>query len=80
MLAEVCMRYSATLTVMLPSSMQINPSERNTFMSRMYAEGSRAYKEDEDAKVAINELAKQSFTREDPTYAAVYDTNLCMEF
>ena len=59
---------------------EINPSERNTFMSRMYAEGSRAYKEDEDAKVAINELAKQSFTREDPTYAAVYDTIFAWSF
>jgi arginyl-tRNA synthetase len=52
---------------------QINPAERNTFMSRMYAEGSQAYKEDEAAKPVIDELAKQSFTREDPTYRAVYD-------
>lgn len=59
---------------------EINPSERNTFMSRMYAEGSRAYKEDEEAKAAINELAKQSFTREDPTYAAVYDTIFAWSF
>jgi arginyl-tRNA synthetase len=48
-------------------------AERNTFMSRMYAEGSKAYKEDETAKAAIDELAKQSFSREDPLYAAVYD-------
>lgn len=59
---------------------EINPSERNTFMSRMYAEGSRAYKEDEEAKAAINELAKQSFTREDPTYAAVYATIFAWSF
>lgn len=49
-------------------------NERNSFMSRMYAEGSKAYKEDEAAKAEIDELAKQSFTREDPLYAAVYDT------
>lgn len=48
-------------------------AERNTFMSRMYAEGSKAYKEDETAKAAIDELAKQSFSREDALYAAVYD-------
>lgn len=59
---------------------QINPNERNTFMSRMYAEGSRAYKEDEKAKRAINELAKQSFTREDPIYAAVYDIIFAWSF
>jgi arginyl-tRNA synthetase len=59
---------------------EINPSERNTFMSRMYAEGSRAYKEDEDAKNVINELAKQSFTREDETYAKVYDTIFAWSF
>ncbi len=47
---------------------------RNDFMSRMYAEGSRAYNEDEVAKGEIVELARQSFTRQDPIYAAVYDT------
>lgn len=52
----------------------IPENERNTFMSRMYAEGARDYKEDEVAKVEIDELAKQSFTREDPLYAAVYET------
>jgi arginyl-tRNA synthetase len=59
---------------------QIEPAERNTFMSRMYAEGSRAYKESDDAKQAINELAKQSFTREDQTYAKVYDTIFAWSF
>lgn len=59
---------------------QIKPDERNTFMSRMYADGSRAYKEDEAAKALINELAKQSFTREDPTYARVYDTIFAWSF
>ena len=48
--------------------------ERNSFMSRMYAEGARAYKEDEAAKAEIDELAKQSFTRENALYAAVYET------
>ena len=47
--------------------------ERNSLMSKMYAQGSTAYKEDEQAKKEIDELAKQSFTREDPLYAAVYD-------
>jgi len=53
---------------------QIAPEERNSFMSKMYAEGARAYKDDPAAKAEIDELAKQSFTREDPVYAAVYDT------
>jgi arginyl-tRNA synthetase len=53
---------------------QVPEQERNSFMSRMYAAGAKAYKEDEAAKQEITELAKQSFTREDPLYAAVYDT------
>jgi arginyl-tRNA synthetase len=53
---------------------QIAKEERNSFMSKMYAEGAAAYKENEAAKTEIDELAKQSFTREDPVYAAVYDT------
>lgn len=52
---------------------EIPESDRNSFMSRMYAEGSAAYKEDEAAKAEIDDLARQSFTREDPVYAAVYD-------
>lgn len=52
---------------------EIPPDDRNTFMSRMYAEGSKAYKEDADAKQQIDKLAQQSFTRENPVYAAVYD-------
>lgn len=52
----------------------IPDAERNSFMSRMYAEGARAYKEDEAAKAEIDELAKQSFTRENALYAAVYET------
>ncbi len=51
----------------------IEPAARNSFMSKMYADGTRAYKEDESAKSEIDELAKQSFTREDGLYAEVYD-------
>lgn len=59
----------------LPEKLETIPEhERNSFMSKMYAEGARAYKEDDKAKVEIDELAKQSFTREDPVYAAVYET------
>ncbi len=59
---------------------EVPQAERNEFMSRMYAEGSAAYKEDESAKAEIEELAKQSFTREDPVYAAVYDTCMSWSF
>lgn len=64
-----------------PTKLQEIPEiEQNSFMSRMYAEGSRAYKEDESAKLEIEELTKQSFTREDPIYAAVYDTVFAWSF
>lgn len=53
---------------------QIPEDERNSFMSRMYAEGSKAYKDDEAAHDEIEELTKMSFGREDAIYAAVYDT------
>lgn len=53
---------------------EIPDAERNSFMSRMYAEGALAYKEDAGAKSAIDELAKQSFTRQERVYAQVYDT------
>jgi arginyl-tRNA synthetase len=52
---------------------EIPEAERNSFMSRMYAEGATAYKENEQAKAEIDELATQSFTRQDPLYAQVYD-------
>ncbi len=52
---------------------EITVADRNTFMSKMYAEGARAYKEDEAAKSQIDNLARQSFTREDPVYAKVYE-------
>jgi len=51
----------------------IPESERNSFMSKMYAEGSKAYKEDEAAKTSVNELAQESFTRDDQLFAQVYD-------
>jgi arginyl-tRNA synthetase len=54
--------------------------ERNRFMSKMYAEGSRAYKEDDAARTEIEALTKQSFTREDQVYAAVYDTCIAWSF
>lgn len=58
-----------------PAKLQTIPeSEHNRFMSKMYAEGSQAYKQDPAAKAQIDELTKQSFTREDPVYAAVYET------
>jgi arginyl-tRNA synthetase len=47
--------------------------ERNRFMSRMYAAGSKAAKESEDVKKEVDELAKQSFKLDDPTYKAIYD-------
>lgn len=56
----------------------IKPDERNRFMSKMYAEGSRAHKESEDAKKEIDELARQSFVLDDPTYKAIYE--LCAKW
>lgn len=47
--------------------------ERNSFMSKMYAEGSRAYKEDEAAKAEINDLAEQSFEPKTALYIQIYD-------
>lgn len=52
----------------------IPAAQRNEFMGKMYAEGARAAKENDEAAREIDELAKQSFTREDPLYAAIYDT------
>ncbi len=50
----------------------IKPQERNTFMSKMYAEGSAAYKNDEQARKEIDQLTAQSFLLEDSTYKEVY--------
>ncbi len=51
----------------------IRPEDRNKFMSRMYAEGSRMTKESEEVKKEVAELTKQSFVLDDPTYKAIYD-------
>lgn len=53
--------------------LEVSEVKRNEFMSKMYAEGAKAYKEDENAKTEIDELARQSFSREDEAYARVYD-------
>ena len=47
--------------------------ERNAFMNKMYATGAQAAKDSEEAKKEIDELAKQSFVLDDPTYKAVYE-------
>jgi arginyl-tRNA synthetase len=59
---------------------EVPVNERNQFMSKMYSQGSRAYTEDEQAKQEIEDLTRQSFSREDPTYAAVYETCLGWSF
>lgn len=51
----------------------IAPEDRNAFMSKMYADGSKAYKEDEKAKEEINQLAQQSFNPGDDLYGQVYE-------
>ena len=56
----------------------IPEDERNQFMSRMYATGSKAAKEDEVAKKEIDELAKQSFKLDDPQFTAIY--KLCADW
>jgi arginyl-tRNA synthetase len=58
-----------------PSKLQtIEAGDRNSFMSNMYTEGAKAYKEDEAIKANIDQLAAQSFTLDDPVYKAVYET------
>ncbi len=56
----------------------IPENERNSFMSKMYAEGSRVYKEDEAAKSEIDDLARQSFAPETALYAQIYE--LCKKW
>lgn len=51
----------------------IPEAERNSFMSKMYAEGSAAYKNDDAAKAEITALAEQSFTLDDPHYKEIYE-------
>lgn len=53
---------------------KIKPKDRNSFMSQMYAEGARAFKEDPEAKVQIDKLSAESFTLKDPIYKKVYET------
>lgn len=48
--------------------------ERNSFMSKMYASGSKSYKEDDSAKAEINDLAEQSFVPKTALYANIYET------
>lgn len=52
----------------------IAENDRNGFMSRMYAEGSKAYKEDEAAKGEIDQLAKESFAPASELYRKIYET------
>ncbi len=56
----------------------IPEAERNTFMSKMYAEGSRAYKEDEAAKAEIDDLSEQSFVPKTELYTQIYE--LCKKW
>ena len=53
---------------------EIKEADRNSFMSRMYAEGAAAYEQNEQAKVDIDSLTQQSFTLSDPLYKEVYET------
>lgn len=52
----------------------IAPEDRNSFMSRMYAEGATAAKNDEQAKQEIESLTQRSFTLDDPLYKEIYET------
>lgn len=56
----------------------IPEAERNSFMSKMYAEGSKAYKEDEKAKTEIDDLAAQSFAPKSALYTDIYE--LCKKW
>lgn len=51
----------------------IPESEHNNFMSRMYAQGSLAYKEEPEVKKQIDDLAAQSFKPQTDLYAQIYD-------
>ena len=62
-----------------PAQLETVPvAERNRFMSARYAEGARAYKDDEAAQREIQQLAEQSFVLDDPVYKQVYD--ICKEW
>ena len=47
--------------------------KRNSFMSKMYTEGSAAYKNDEAAKQKIIDLAEQSFAPKSALYTDIYE-------
>lgn len=51
----------------------IPASERNTYMSKMYAEGANAYKASETVKAEADKLAAQSFVLDDSQYTAIYE-------
>jgi arginyl-tRNA synthetase len=53
--------------------MEIPETERNSFMSRMYADGARAYDENDATKAKIDHLAQLSFTLGDPMYKKIYE-------
>ena len=57
---------------------KIPADERNGFMSKMYIEGSKAYKEDAAAKQAINQLTEASFAPTSALYIEVYE--LCKKW
>lgn len=48
-------------------------AERNTFMSKMYAEGSKAYKQSDEAKSEIIQLAERSFMPSEDLYGKIYE-------
>lgn len=51
----------------------IDEKDRNSFMSKMYSQGSSSYKEDASATEEIDKLSQESFTLEDPLYRNVYE-------
>lgn len=51
----------------------IAEADRNSFMSKMYASGNKAFKDDPNANAQITKLAEQSFLLDDPLYKQVYD-------
>lgn len=52
---------------------EIAEQDRPTFLSEKYVEGAKAYENDEAAKQEIDELAKQSFSQNDPLFKNVYE-------
>ena len=54
--------------------LNIEPAKRNKFISKMYADGSKAYKESDQAKQEINQLAKESFGNQSEIYHQIYQT------